>query len=150
MISTTATLPGTSNIDSTTLELENLTLISDTSSTTSTNSSSSSNNADNTMIELENAIRLLEDQITPLATKTQKKLDKIEDEISNCNFLIDSGLGSKKDQAALRKTKHQLRQRRIKLWDELKVLPTLKEEKIELERQLKALRHQVGVIDGTT
>ena len=150
MISTTATLPGTSNIDSTTLELENLTLISDTSSTTSTNSSSSSNNADNTMIELENAIRLLEDQITPLATKTQKKLDKIEDEISNCNFLIDSGLGSKKDQAALRKTMRQLRQRRIKLWDELKVLPTLKEEKIELERQLKALRRQLGVMDGTT
>ena len=147
MISTTATLPGTSNIDSTTLELENLTLVSDTSSTTSTNSSSSSSNADNTMIELENAIRLLEDQITPLATKTQ---NKIEDEISNCNFLIDSGLGSKKDQAALRKTKRQLRQRRIKLWDELKVLPSLKEEKTELERQLKALRRQLGVIDGTT
>ena len=101
------------------------------------------------MIELENTIRLLEDQITPLATKTQKKLDKIEDEISNCNFLIDSGLGSKKDQAALRKTKRQLRQRRIKLWDELKVLPSLKEEKTELERQLRALRRQVGVIDGT-
>lgn len=148
MISTTATTSTVNNImiDSATLELDSLTLISDTSST----SSVTTNDADNNMIELEKAIHLLEDKITPLTTKVQKKIDMIEDEIANCNFLIDSGLGSKKDQAALRKKKKQLRQRRVKLRDELKVLPSLKEEKIQLERQLRALCRQLGVIDDDT
>lgn len=144
MTSTINTTTSNITIDSTTLDLENLTLISDSSSTTS--ATTASDNSDNTMIELENSIGLLEEHITPLITKTQKKLAKIEDEIVNCNFLINSGLGSKKDQAELRKSKRQLRQRRIKVWDELKVLPALKEEKSELERQLNDLRRQLGVL----
>ena len=102
-------------------------------------------NNDITMIDLVEAIRNVTDEITPLRTKTQKKLNKVEDEINNCNFLIDSGIGSKADQADLRKTKRQLRQRRIKLWDELKPLPGLQEEKVELERQVEALRRQLGI-----
>ena len=107
----------------------------------------SNDNPDAAMVELETKIRLLNDEITPLMTKTKKKLDKVEDEIANCTFLIDSGIGSKKDQAELRNTKRQLRQRRIKLWDELKVLPTLQDEKTELEHQLEALRRRFGVLD---
>ena len=102
-------------------------------------------NSDKTMMDLVEAIRNVTDEITPLRTRTQKKLNKVEDEINNCNFLIDSGIGSKADQAELRKTKRQLRQRRIKLWDELKPLTGLQEEKIELERQLEALRRQLGI-----
>ena len=51
------------------------------------------------------------------------------------------------DRIELRNTKRQLRQRRKKLWDELKPLPDLQETKIELERQLQALRRQVGIIN---
>ena len=99
------------------------------------------------MDELMEALRHVTDEITPLLYKTQKKLKKVEDEINNCNFLIDSGIGSKMDRIELRNTKRHLRQRRQKLWDELKPLPDLQETKIELERQLEALRRQVGIID---
>lgn len=147
MISNTNTTTSSLDIiasDGMITNLEALTLISDSSSTTSGTSTTSN---DHTLADLEAAIQDLEDTIVPLATKTQKKLSKVEKEIANCNFLIDSGIGSKKDQAELRKNKRQLRQRRIKLWDELKPLPALKEEKVELERQLKALRRQLGVVD---
>ena len=82
--------------------------------------------------DLEQQLRLLDDAIEPLANKAKKKLAKIEDELTNCNFLIDSGIGSKSDQVGLRKEKRQLRQRRIQLWDELKALPTLERERTEV------------------
>lgn len=103
------------------------------------------NKDDTQLMDLVDSIREVTNEITLLRTKTQKKLNKVEDEINNCNFLIDSGIGSKKDQAELRKTKRQLRQRRIKLRDELKPLAGLQEEKIELERQLQALRRRLGI-----
>ena len=143
MISPTTTdLISNNGTEDSLLDLEKLTV----SSTSSSASVSSCHDSDALLVDLEARIHLLDHEITPLTTTTKKKLDKIEDEIANCNFLIDSGLGSKKDQAELRKTKRQLRQRRIRLWDELKVLPTLKKEKVELERQLIALRRQLGVL----
>ena len=102
------------------------------------------------IFNLEEQLRFLDNEIAPLKKgKTKKKLDKIEEELKNCNFLINSGLGSKADQAELRKNKRQLRQRRIKIWEELKILPSLKEEKKELEIQLSALRRQAGVEEDT-
>ncbi|CAB9504722.1 expressed unknown protein [Seminavis robusta] len=87
--------------------------------------------------------------ITPLQTKTQKKLNKIVEEITNCNFLIDSilDLGSKKDQAELRKTKKSLRNQRVKLWDEMKAHPSLEEEHTDLVTELKDLRRRYGILD---
>ncbi|CAB9507662.1 expressed unknown protein [Seminavis robusta] len=105
------------------------------------------NESDSTIAELEKALMDLDNMITPLQTKTQKKLNKIEEEITNCNFLIDSGLGSKKDQAELRKTKKSLRSRRVKLWDEMKALPALEEEREDLVTQLKELRRRYGILD---
>jgi phosphomevalonate kinase len=96
--------------------------------------------------DLKQQIRLLDAAIAPLRGKAKKKLAKIEDEL-NCNFLINTGLGSKDDKAALRKTKRQLRERRIKLWEELKVLPSLEEERHEAVRQLNALRRRHGILD---
>jgi len=103
---------------------------------------------DDAIFDLEQQISLLDEAIAPLYNKTKKKLNKIENEISNCNFLIDSGLGSNSDQAALRTTKKQLRQSRIKLWEELKVLPALEEQRQEMDRQLFALRRRHGVLDS--
>ena len=65
--------------------------------------------------DIEQQIRLLDEEIAPLQNKTKKKLDKIEDEIASTNFLIDSGIGSKADKLALRNKKKELRQRRVKL-----------------------------------
>ncbi|CAB9499647.1 expressed unknown protein [Seminavis robusta] len=117
--------------------------------TTPISASSNSNpeTSDSEVITLKKAILDLDNMVAPLRTKTQKKLDKIEEEITNCNFLIDSGLGSKKDQAELKKTKRQLRNRRVKLWDELKALPDLEGERKELQIQLKDLRRRYGILD---
>ena len=103
--------------------------------------------SDDEIIDLEQQLQLCDDAIAPLAGKAKKKLAKIEDELANCNFLIDSGIGSKADQAGLRKTKRQLRQRRIKLWDELEVLPSLEIERKELVRQLNAARRRHGIVE---
>mmetsp|Transcript_21447 Transcript_21447/g.36538 ORF Transcript_21447/g.36538 Transcript_21447/m.36538 type:complete len:117 (-) Transcript_21447:61-411(-) len=102
--------------------------------------------ADGAIFDLEQQINLLDSKISPLRNTVQKKLDKIEDEIANCNFLIDSGIGSKSDKAGLRKTKRQLRQSRIKLWDDLKYLPALEEERRELVRELNAMRRRHGIL----
>jgi hypothetical protein len=85
--------------------------------------------------------------IAPLRRKAKKKLAKIEDELANCNLFINTGLGSKDDKAALRKTKRQLPEHRIKSWEELKVLPSLEEERHEALRQLNALRRRHGILD---
>ena len=68
--------------------------------------------------DVEQKIASVEAVMEPLRSKTQKKLSKIENEIANCNFLIESGIGSKKDQVGLRKQKRNLRQQRIKLWEQ--------------------------------
>ncbi|CAB9516778.1 expressed unknown protein [Seminavis robusta] len=105
------------------------------------------NKSDSAIADLEKSIVDLDNMITPLRTKTQKKLNKIEEEITNCNFLIDSGLGSKKDQAELRKNKKSLRNRHVKLRDEMGALPALEEEREDLVTQLKDLRRRYGILD---
>ena len=101
---------------------------------------------DEEIYDLEQQLRFLDDAIAPLAGKSKKRLAKLEDELANCNFLIDSGIGSKADQAGLRKTKRQLRQRRIKLWDALEALPALETERKEVIRQLNAARRLHGIL----
>ncbi|CAB9508873.1 expressed unknown protein [Seminavis robusta] len=125
-------------------------MLTATTATTATPNTSSNNidteTSDSDLINLEKAIKDLDNMISPLRTKTQRKLEKIEEEITNCNFLIDSGLGSKKDHAELKKTKRQLRNRRVKLRDELKALPTYEEERNELKIQLSDLRRRYGIL----
>ena len=88
---------------------------------------------------------MLDEQIESLR-KTKRKLAKVEDELANCNFLIDSGIGSKADKTALRQTKRQLRQRRIQLWEKLEPLPVLQAERRELDRDLDGLRRRYGIL----
>ena len=109
---------------------------------------SSSTVVDATIAELEQRISDLEAEITPLRSLATKKLNKIEKELENCNFLMDSGIGSKADQAALRKTKRQLRNRRIQLWKELEVLPELEAEHKDLLHHLVDFRRRHGIIDA--
>lgn len=96
-------------------------------------------------LDLEQQISSVEAAIRPLR-KTQKKLGKLEDEIANTNFLIDSGIGSKKDKVALRKTKKELRQRRMELWKQLEALPALEEELGTLRHDLDILRRRYGIL----
>lgn len=103
---------------------------------------------DNTITDLEQQIASVEAAILPLRTTTTKKLNKLEKELSNCNFLMDSGIGAKADQAALRKTKRQLRTRRIQLWKDLEVLPSLEAERDDILRQLVDYRRRHGVMDS--
>ena len=101
-----------------------------------------------TMLDLEQQIRLLDaDEITPLRTKIPKKLKKINDEIEQCNFLLNAGIGSKNDLDIIRQTKRELRQRRIKLWAKLEALPALEEERRELVTQLLELRRRHGILE---
>ena len=81
-----------------------------------------------------------------LSAKAQTKLQKLEDELANTNFLIDSGIGSKADKAALRKTKRQLRDRRIQLWKQLEALPALLDERKTLVHDLDVLRQRHGIL----
>ena len=97
------------------------------------------------IIDIEQQIRILDDTITPLL-RSKKQLKKIEDQITETNMLIDSGIGSKKDQVALKKTKRQLRDRRIELWNILEPLPTLKKERTDLIHDLDVLRRRHGII----
>ena len=97
------------------------------------------------IIDIEQQIRILDDTITPLL-RSKKQLKKIEDQITETNMLIDSGIGSKKDQLALKKTKRQLRDRRIELWNILEPLPTLKKERTDLIHDLDVLRRRHGII----
>lgn len=96
-------------------------------------------------LDLEQQIAMLEEAIAPLR-KLQKKLQKIEDELANTNYLIDSGIGSKKDKAALRQTKRELRERRITLWKRLEALPALVEERQNLRHQMEILRRRHGFL----
>lgn len=96
-------------------------------------------------LELEQQINVVDEAIRPLR-KVQKKLAKIEKEIANTNALIDSGVGSRADKAALRQTKRDLRQRRFQLWEQLDALPKLEEERKELLHQLDILRRRHGIL----
>uniref|UniRef100_A0A7S3LA37 Uncharacterized protein n=1 Tax=Amphora coffeiformis TaxID=265554 RepID=A0A7S3LA37_9STRA len=96
-------------------------------------------------LDLEQQISLVDQAILPLR-KAQKKLQKVEDEISNTNFLIDSGIGTRSDKASLRQTKKQLRQRRVQLWEQLEALPALLEKRQELLHQLDILRRRHGIL----
>ena len=101
---------------------------------------------DHAIVDLQQQIRLLDGEITSLRFKTQKKLDKLEQERLQTNLLIKSGIGSKAD---LRQTKRQLRERRILLWEKLERLPVLEEERRELAIQLEAMRRRYGVLDSS-
>lgn len=104
---------------------------------------------DHAIVDLQQQIRLLDGEITSLRFKTQKKLDKLEQERLQTNLLIKSGIGSKADKADLRQTKRQLRERRILLWEKLERLPVLEEERRELAIQLEAMRRRYGVLDSS-
>ena len=95
-------------------------------------------------IDLEQQIQNIDNMIRPLL-KIQKKLSKVEDELTNVNFLIGSGNGSKSDQKALRQTKKEIRQRRIELKNKLEALPRLEEERRELTHKLGVLHHRHGL-----
>ena len=119
-------------------------IVSNHATTTTTTTTLAS--SDEEIYDLEQQLRFLDAAIAPLAGKSKKKLAKVEEELANCNFLIDSGIGSKADQLGLRKTKRQLRQRRIKFWDELEALPALEIERKEAIRQLNAARRLHGIL----
>lgn len=132
-------------------QLESNIMLARTSTYTSPSAAlanSCSTAVDNTITDLEQQIASVEAAILPLRTMTTKKLNKLEKELSNCNFLMDSGIGAKSDQAALRKTKRQLRTRRIQLWKDLEVLPSLEAERDEILRQLVDYRRRHGVMDS--
>ena len=112
---------------------------------TRTNSSSIRDITTTAAFDIEQLIQLVDIEILPLR-KAEKELNKVEDEIANTNFLIDSGIGSKTDQKALSKTKKVLRQRRVKLWAKLEALPALIEERRDLVHQLDALRRRHGIL----
>ena len=116
------------------------------STTTIANNNNVNSSSDDEILDLEQQLRLLDDAIVPLAGKAKRKLAKIEEELTNCNFLINSRIGSKADQLGLRKTKRQLRERRIRLWDELEALPALETERKEVEQQLHAVRRRHGIL----
>lgn len=96
-------------------------------------------------VDLERQIASVDKAIAPLL-KLKKKLAKVEEELANANFLIDSGIGSKSDQKALRKSKKDIRQRRVALRSQLEVLPGLQEERRDLAHQLDVLRRRYGLL----
>ena len=101
---------------------------------------------DGRILDFEQQINALDAKIIPLRTKTQKKLRTVEKKLKNCNLLIDSGVGSKQDKAALRKTKRELREDRIQLWGLLEELPGLEKERNELKIQLQDFRRKHGIL----
>ena len=101
---------------------------------------------DGQILDFEQQINVLDAKIIPLRTKTQKKLRTVEKKLKNCNLLIDSGVGSKQDKAALRKTKRELREDRIQLWGLLEELPGLEKERNELKIQLQDFRRKHGIL----
>ena len=96
-------------------------------------------------MDIERKIQDIDEAVGPLR-KAQKKLQKIEEKISNTNFLIDSGIGSCADKAALRETKRELRQQRIQLWKKLEALPALVENRKQLVHELDNLRRRHGIL----
>lgn len=96
-------------------------------------------------LDMEQQISQLEIAIGPLK-KLQKKLVKLEDELSNTNSLIDSGIGSKTDKAALRQTKRDIRQRRVQMRKELQALPVLVQQREDLLHELEVLRRRHGIL----
>ena len=101
------------------------------------------------IVDIEQQIQLYDATINDL-NKSKKQLKKLEDELNEMNMLIDSGVGNKKDQLALKKKKRTLRDRRIELWDILKPLPTLQKERLDLLHDLDTLRRRHGIITSTT
>jgi len=96
-------------------------------------------------VEVEQRMQDLDHKIRPLL-KEKKKLTKIESELANVNFLIDSGIGSKAEQKALRQEKKKIRQRRVEARIKLEALPGLEEEHCELAHQLDVLRRRHGLL----
>ena len=96
-------------------------------------------------LDIEQQISLLEIAIRPLK-KLQKKLSKLEDELANTNSLIDSGIGSKADKAALRQAKRDIRQRRVQMRKELEALPILVQQREDLLHDLDVLRRRHGIL----
>ena len=97
------------------------------------------------VIRMEQEIEGLDGKIAALA-KTQKKLDKLEKEQARVNLLLDSGLGTATDMKELRKTKRDLRKRRVQLWEILEPLAALEEERRELAHQLAAFQRRHGLL----
>jgi len=96
-------------------------------------------------LDLEQRIKNVDEEIRRFLN-IKKKLGNIEDELANANLLIDSGIGSKSDQKALRQTKKEIRQRRVELRNKLQTLPGLQEERSEIALQLKILRRSHGLL----
>ena len=96
-------------------------------------------------LDLEQRISLVEQAIVPLK-KLQKKLKKLEDDLANTNNLIDSGIGSRADKAALRQTKREIRQRRVEMRKELEALPALVQQREEFLHELDVLRRRHGIL----
>lgn len=96
-------------------------------------------------LDMEQQIYNVEQSILPLR-KAQKKLRKIEGEISDTNVLIASGIGSRQDKVSLRQTKNELRQRRIELWKQLEALPSLETQLGNLHHDLDVLRRRHGIL----
>ena len=96
-------------------------------------------------LDIEQQISLLDEAIRPLK-KLQKKLAKTEEELANTNFLIDSGIGSRSDKAALRQTKREIRQRRVQMRQELEALPGLVQQRLDLLHDLDVLRRRHGIL----
>ena len=116
------------------------------SATLITTNTAVTTDVDGQILDFEQQINVLDAKIIPLRTKTQKKLRTVEKKLKNCNLLIDSGIGSKDDKAALRKTKRELRDQRIELWALLEELPELENERNELKVQLQDLRRRHGIV----
>lgn len=96
-------------------------------------------------LDLEQQISIVKQAILPLK-KLQKKLKKLEDDLANTNNLIDSGIGSRADKAALRQTKREIRQRRVEMRKELEALPALVQQREELLHELDVLRRRHGIL----
>ena len=96
-------------------------------------------------LDMEQQISQLEISIRPLK-KLQKKLSKLEDELANTDSLIDSGIGSKTDKAALRQAKRDIRQRRVQMRKELEALPVLVQQREDLLHDLDVLRRRHGIL----
>lgn len=97
------------------------------------------------MLQLEDKVASLDKEIQ-LLHKVTKSLAKLEDELQQTNFLIDSSIGSKESKTALRKAKKKLRRRRVNLWDKLAPLQGLETERAQTIHDLDDLRRRIGVL----
>ena len=93
---------------------------------------------------LHQAVSLWNEQVLPLRTKTQEKMEQINEAIWSCDFLMGLGVASKEEVDGLRQSKEQLKKRRQKVQRELTLLPVLEEEKNDLEEELKKVHERLG------